>query len=272
MSLTPEAMKHIEGRAKAGEEVIGSNVKFDAILLPNDMSIQSTEHLQEYKNRFEGQFYTDSIDSFAEYVNKQPEKTCFINSRKPRASAIFDLGTLDEPEHCVHRSLIELATTAAYDALTEFTQHRQDQSDLAMFMEDWRFCITATDDSGEEMDTNKAIMAIRKITIDAKNKSESEIRSFSTNKSINEQIEASSQGDPLPAWITFSCIPYHGLKQRDFPMRVQASVARNEISFNMKVQNLEHIIEKTVEEFRGLVTEALDKGVEIFTGTFTDKV
>jgi len=268
MSLTPEAIKHIEGRAKAGDKIDGLNVAFDAVLIPNDMTMQTTEHLQEFKNRFEGFFHTDSINSFAEYVNKQPKKSCFINSRKPKARAVFDIGTLEKPEHCVHTATIELATTAAFDALNTFTGHRRDQSDLAEFMEDWRFCITATDDTGEEMDTSKAIMAIRKITIDAKNKTECEVKTFSTSKSINEQIEANSQGDPLPAWITFSCIPYHGVNQIDLPMRVQASVSRGEISFNMKIQNYEQIIENIVDEFRELVTTALDDNTEIFTGTF----
>ena len=179
------------------------------------------------------------------------------------------MGTLNKPEHCVHRASIELATTAAFQALISFTRNRRDQADLAEFMEDWRFCITAQDDTGEEMDTNKAIMAIRKITIESTGKHEKEVRTFSTTQSINEQIEASSQGDPLPAWITFSCIPYHGVNQRDFPMRVQASVSRGEISFNMKVQNYEQIIENIVDEFRDLITTALDDNTEIFTGIFS---
>ena len=270
MSLSKKAITHIEANSKAGNLVVAKKATFEAIILPDDMSIHSTEFLQKFKNRFTGHFSTDSIKSFAEYVNKQEEKTCFIDSRKPIAKAIFDMGTKEAPLHCKHKAFIRLSKTADFESLNEFCINRADQIDLAEFIEDYRFCITATDDTGEKMDTNKAIMAIRKITINANQKTESEVKTFSTNKSINELIEANSQGDPLPAWITFSCIPYHGLMQRDFPMRVQASVSRNEISFNMKVQNFEKIIEETVYEFKELVTEAIDSKTEIFTGSFED--
>ena len=268
MDMTQEAMKHIEGMAKAGEIVKAPNVKFDAVLVPNDMAVQSTEYLQEFKNRYAGMFSTDSIKSFSEYVNKQSEKVCFIASDEPTAMAVFDLGTIEEPLHAVHKARVELERTAPYKALIDFCSGRADQNDLAIFMEDFRFCVIATDDTGEEMDTNKAIMAIRKITVDTKNKTESEIKTFSTNKSINEQIEASSNGDPLPAFITFSCVPFRGLKQRDFPMRVCASIVRGEITFNMKVTNLDILMEEMVEEFRGLVEEALTDKTETYTGFF----
>jgi len=116
MSLTPEAMKHIEGMAKAGEIVKAPKVDFDAVLIPSDMTIQSTEHLQKFKNRYTGLFHTDSIKSFAEYANKQPEKTCFIASDEPTALAVFDFGTIDDPLHAVHRAQLELERTAAYKA------------------------------------------------------------------------------------------------------------------------------------------------------------
>ena len=274
MSLTPEAMKHIEAMAKAGDIVDAPNAEFDAVFVPKDMEMQSTEHLQKYKNRFAGQFRTDSIDSFAEYVNKQTTKTCFVSSEEPVANAIFDLGTVEQPEHCVHRAVIELNKTAAYRSLMNFCRAdnrlgRIDQIGLAEFMEDWSFCVTAKDDAGKSMDINKAILAVRKITIDASVKNESEVRTFSTSKSINEEIEASSQGDPLPAWITFKCTPFFGLSEYEFPMRVCASVSRGEISFNMKVQNLEHIVEDMIAEFRELVTDAITDGTEIYTGHFS---
>jgi len=270
MSLSKETITHIENNSKAGNLVVAKKADFEAIILPNDMSIHSTEFLQEFKNRFTGHFSTDSIKSFAEYVNKQDEKICFVDSREPMAKAIFDMGTTKNPLHCKHKAFIELSKTANFKSLNKFCSNRADQIDLAEFIEDYRFCVTATNDTGEEMETNKAIMAIRKITINANQKTESEVKTFSTNKSTNELIEANSQGDPLPAWITFSCIPYHGLTQRDFPMRVQASVSRGEISFNMKVQNYEKIIEETVEEFKELVAKAIDSKTEIFVGNFKD--
>jgi len=182
--------------------------------------------------------------------------------------AIFDLGTTDKPLHAVHRAQVELERTAAYKALLAFTSGRSDQNDMAVFMEDWAFCLSATDDAGEPMDIQKAIMAIRNITIDAKAKHESEVRTFSTNKSINEEIEASSKGMPLPAFITFKTVPFRGVKERDFPMRVNAAIQRGEITFNMKITNLDLIMEEIIAEFRSLIEDALDDGTLTYTGFF----
>lgn len=271
MSLTPEAMKHIEDMAKAGDLIEAPNAKFDAVLIPDDMKIETTEHLQKFKNRFRGSFKTDLISGFSEYVNKQLSKTCFVHSQKATAIAIFDLGTTEEPGHCKHDAEVSLSQTAAFTALNKFISERQSQLDLVVFLEDWSFTITAKAADDKEMDINEAISAVRSIDIEAITRAGSEVQAFSSTKSINEKIEAKSGWKPLPGWVVFTCVPYHGLDEHDFPMRIQLSPCRGEISFNMNVTNYDHILESVVEEFREKIVAEIDDEAEIFTGSFTTK-
>lgn len=266
-SLDKEAIQHIEGMSKAGKPV--EEADFKAVYLPDSMKIQDLEHLQKFKNRYTGDFITDSLASFAEYVKEQDEKTCFVHTKRPVAKAIFDLGTKEEPLHAKHNALFEVGETAAYMAVKSFAQGRQSQEDLAEWLEDWMFCIQVLDKDNQEMDVRTAIRAVRNVTIEAAGKYESDIQQLSTTQSSLESIEANSKGNPLPAWINFTCRPYKCIEEATFPIRISMSLKKEEIAFLLKISNLEKIQEDISEHFAETVSNAIGKDTAIYLGEFS---
>lgn len=267
MSLQKETLMHIEGMSKAGKAVEG--VDYNAVYIPEGMKIQDLEHLQQYKNRFTGDFGTNNLSYFSKYVNSQPEKSVFIHSELPIAIAIFDLGTKEQPLHAKHKAIFEVRKTAAYTELLKFVNARHNQEELAEFIEDWAEVITALDKDDKEMSGYAASKAVRKVTIETAAKFEQEVNQLSTSKSAFENIEANSGSLQLPTWLYFCCKPYNCLDDVIFPIRINMGLKRDEISFMLKVQKIEQIQEEIAESFAEKVSDAIDAKENLFIGQFS---
>lgn len=270
MSLTKEALMHISDMAVANTTLLDNQKPdYKGVLIPANMKLESIEQFQKFKNRFSGTFHTIDIYNFVQYVGEYPDATCFIDCEAPIATAIFDRGTVENPGHAVHRASISLNKTPEYAALLDFEKGDKSQRHFAEFLEDWKFCITCTNASGEEMAIKDAIQSIRHVTIEAKKKDDVQVGSFSSNKSAMEQLDASNNGKPLPAWIIFTCSPYEGLEQRDFPMRVSLSLTREMLAFKATFSNFAKIRDEFQKEFMTIIKDSLDTSkVAVYMGTW----
>lgn len=270
--ITQELIEYLQGLSKIGDKVEGTN--HYKVVVPSGMSLESIEGMNTYRNRFRGDMNTKHVESFADYVTKfnksDKPASCFIRSTSPKAKVIFDIGTEENPEHCVHQAMLELIKTADYERVLDINHKSLTQQGLAEFMEDYTDNLTATDAEGNTMDMVKAVKAVRSITFDATSKSEHEVNQLSTTQSALEKIAASSKGEPLPVWLNFTCIPYHGLKSREFPLRVSLGLDKREgVRLTLKVTDLEGIQEIIQEEFMEVVTAAIPDEVETYIGTFS---
>lgn len=270
MDLAKETIVHINDMAIANTQLLDAQaLDYKGVLIPATMKLETLEQFQQFKNRFKGVFITSSIDSFSEYVNNYENASCFINCNDPVATAIFDLGTIAQPGHAEHKSTLNLDSTPEYDALVKFEKELHTQQKFAEFIEDWKFCITCTDASGNEMETKDAIQAVRHVTVEAKKKDDVQVGAFSANKSTLDQLDASNNGKPLPAWIIFSCSPYQGLKQCDFPMRVSLSMTRDTLTFKATFSNFAKIRDEFQKEFMTIIKGSLDTSkVAVYLGTW----
>jgi len=269
--LTKELIKHLEGITKCGVEVQGTNHK--KIFVPDGINLTSIEKMNKYRDRFRGTMGTMSIDSFSDYVAKFSEKTappsCFVRSQEPVANVIFDIGDIENPEHCEHQAKLSLRQTADYARVLSVNSNELTQYGMAAFMEDYAHCLKAVDAEGEPMDIPKAILAVRRVTIDANSKSEHQVNQLSTTRSALEQITATSNGEPLPAWVTFTCAPYLGLSDREFPMRLALGESRDSAPrLTLTIADLEGIQEKIQEEFKDLVSSKMPEDVNTYIGNF----
>ena len=265
MSLTKEAMEHIENNAVAGKRV---EEFFEPIILPDGYRVEDMEQYRENRNRFRGKFQTNSISEFGKYASEQPLGACFINSDEMRARMIFDLGTIDAPKHCKHTAELALRMTHQYSAMHNIDGARLDQKGLAEFIEDYRLYIDCYDGSKEAIEIKNAIAAIRRVTIEAKAESDYQVKQFSASKSAMEQIDASSGGGPMVGFICFRCVPYYGLNEYDFWLRVSLLASHDKPQFILRTTSLEAVLEEAVEEFKQRVTDAA-AGKSIYIGTFT---
>ncbi len=269
MSLSKEALIRIE-------ELVASSLDapetyYDKIILPSGVVVGDLERFQDKRNQFRGKMKTESIEDFVEYCNEQAEGVCFINREDMCASAIFDIGDTEKPGHCLHSAFIELKQTSAFTEMKVNSNKRLTQQELAEFIEDWKDDAVLSDDESV-ITINKAIAAIRKITIKASSDSEHNVKGFSASTSTMDKLDASSGEENIPGYMVFTCKPYHGLIEYDFKLRISLIVTGGEPLFILRPVKLEEKLEKISEEFRSLVTTDMHKDIGTYMGFFDSNV
>lgn len=240
-----------------------------AIVLPKDVSVESIERLHVERFRFRGKLETASIEDFIRYSTGYAEvgTRCFISADKMAAASVFNLGTLANPGHADNKALLVLKRTAPFSALLSINGDRNDQKQLAEWLEDWSEFITGFDADGAVIDAKKSAAAIRKITIEAIKSADFEEQDFSGRRSVMESVEARTK-DIMPVAFEFKCVPYEGLTERRFKVRMSI-LASNQPQLVLRITQLEAYEEEMAVEFRDLLVAKFDGSVvETYIGVF----
>lgn len=250
-----------------------------AIPLPENVKVESLERFMPTRRRYRGSMTTTQIDQFAEYANSLAAETltseghkattvpCFVDPENMTSKVFFDLGTIDQPGHGDHTARLELPRTAAFKELLGMNGQPLDQKGLAEWLEDWAPQLQVTADNGEPLNLPAAVGAVRRITIGATSETTSEESTFGGRRSAMSEIEARNK-DTLPAFIEFTCEPYHGLDERTFRLRVSL-ITGEKPRLVMRIVRLEHHQEEMANEFRERLIHSLDGNlVDTFVGTF----
>jgi uncharacterized protein YfdQ (DUF2303 family) len=275
MSLTIEAIKHIQQSqtAQAVQDAVNTNtVQSQLVAVPSDITLQSLEKYQQHRDRFRGEMNTSSIVEFIDYVKGHGEtnQQCFINEESMAAVNIFNFGSIHTPGHCDDKAIVTLKKTAEYKALCQINGETVSQKAAAEFLEDWGTFITCIDENGEVINPAKAIAAVRRITIEASRKSESEQGNFRTEKSALESMSVDTNAG-LPATVRFKCVPYAGLTEYEFDLRVSVLTSSEVPKIVMRIKRFETYPEQFAQEFSALLKSGFDsyeKAPAISIGTF----
>ncbi|ENB68525.1 hypothetical protein ECP029894215_5329 [Escherichia coli P0298942.15] len=83
----------------------------------------------------------------------------------------------------------------------------------------WADYLVGFDANGDTIQATKAAAAVRKITIEANQTSDFEDNDFSGKRSLMESVEAKTK-DIMPVAFEFKCVPFEGLKERPFKLRL----------------------------------------------------
>ncbi len=90
---------------------------------------------------------------------------------------------------------------------------------------------------------------------------------FSGKRSVMESIEAKTK-DIMPVAFEFKCIPYEGLAERAFKLRLSI-LANDTPVLVVRIIQLESVEESIASEFRDLLIEKFSGSVvETYIGTF----
>lgn len=244
-----------------------------ASALPADFKVHDLEKFAPERRRFRGSYHTHLVDAFARYIASIrgfADAPVYINAEHVTAAAYLNAGTTENPGHCDDTAWLKLQPTAAFAALTQLEQPslRLAQRLAAEWMEDWREQLTAFDGEGNELPTNRAIAAIRKLKIEASRAAEHSVDDMKTSASLLESIEAKSELG-LPHHLIFTCEPYHGLAQRDFHLRVGISNSDAGCTVLLRPVMMEQAREDIAREFSELVEKALPSTCQVLIGVFT---
>ena len=140
-------------------------------------------------------------------------------------------------------------------ALKAITGHGRSQKDVAEFLEDWAGYIECFREN-ESVALNKAIAAIRNVTIEAMRKMENTEQQLSASRSTFENVSATST-QPLPTLIYFKCQPYADLSERNFVMRLGVLTASEKPSIVLRIVKKEEHDEEMAQELAIKVSQAI---------------
>ena len=246
-NLDATAINQIHALISAqGVNEIISKIGADAVALPENFRIHDLEKFNLNRFRFRGALSTASIDDFTRYSKDLADEgtRCFIDADNMRAVSVLNLGTIDEPGHADNTATLKLKKTAPFSALLGF------------------------DANGDAIQATKAAAAVRKITIEANQTADFEDNDFSGKRSLMESVEAKTK-DIMPVAFEFKCVPFEGLKERPFKLRLSIITGDRPVLV-LRIIQLEAVQEEMANEFRDLLVEKFkDSKVETFIGTFT---
>ncbi|MBP3980837.1 DUF2303 family protein [Acidovorax sp. JG5] len=239
------------------------------IALPSDVTVRDLEYALPNRRRARGTMATPFVTPFAQYATAYagPGACVFVNPESMQARAVLDLGTQETPGHADHSAQLAPVRTAAYDALRNITSGASSQQTIAEFFEDWAGQVQFFNADGE-ITPKQAIAAVRRITIEALSKVESEEQQLSANRSAFESVTASSK-EPIPTTVYFMCKPYADLNDRVFVLRLAILTGEKAPRITLRIQKLEEHTEEMATELCDLVSNAIAGAMPVLVGSYS---
>tara|TARA_R110001599_G_scaffold100770_9_gene258132 strand:+ start:2989 stop:3834 length:846 start_codon:yes stop_codon:yes gene_type:complete len=266
--------------AENNAKMINEELKFkslDVALVPNDFKFQSLEEHLPNPSRKKGGFYTSLVESFTQYctaelqASSNKHSACFINNEKLTAKAIFDVGTINDPEHCENFANFVLEKTQEFIAITEANNTQLAQLDFTYWLEDYRpYVANLFDSVGEPIEFKKAIHALRKITFTAQAESNHNEAHLSSEQSGFTRIEAKSGSEQnLPATIEFKCKPSPDLDEISIHARIIPQNAQKSVQIKLQLIKFEKMKQDLALSFKEMIQDHLkDLDMPTYIGTY----
>ncbi|WP_417623076.1 DUF2303 family protein [Parasphingorhabdus sp.] len=270
MSLDKSAIQLIQESANIPSLLMQINAtKVPVALVPDSFSVKDLEKYMPFRASYRLNFNTalpsDFFDYAQEYDNDNAK--CFIDPESMSASLIFDLGNEDQPEHQNHTANLNLKRTEAYRALLSIAGAKLSQKEAGDFIEDWADHLNITSTAGEVMTPAQASKKLRDLTIEAARSINSKVDDFGYQASALDSVEAKNS-DALPSFIDFKCIPYQGLGETTFQLRLSILTGGDKPLVSLRVIKLESKKEDMANEFKALVVDGFkDNLLQTFIGT-----
>lgn len=239
--------------------------------------VQSLEHLQPGRSRYRGAFVTRQLPDFATYVVSETENTTrptgsvqgFIDTEAMHAKVFFNLGNLEHAGHADHHATLKLKPTAAYAALLAAAARPHDQRSLHDFVEDWREQIVPLFDGQPDASRlANTLAAIRDITVETARKVNLVERDMGATRSAMESVDARSTLT-LPSGFDFHAVPYDGLAERTFRLRLGVTTGGDKVGLVLRIQQAEQITEDIAKDFRDRLAALLGTACPLTLGIFT---
>src|SRR5690606_26911041 len=145
--------------------------------------------------------------------------------------------------------------TAAFSALLKNVDVALSQREAIEFFEDWLHLITFYAEA-DVLSNSLSINSLRTLTIDSARKAETTTAHLSDSTSTFEQITASSK-ETIPEFVYFETVPYEGLAERTFVLRLSILTGGSQPVIKLRVRHWEQHQEEMAEELATKVTHAL---------------
>lgn len=294
MSMDKSAIDAIQAAqvvAEVTEQLAKVNTIQPLVATPETVNIQCLERFQAGRARPRGTMKSQNIGAFVAYsVVKAASApvTTFVATEGMRAVSIFNLGTDKEPGHADDVAVLELPPTVEMAFLkdlqkkNDLSRGKLTQLGFAELVEEWRDYMGFYHDfdsieDGKQSTLGQALAAIRKVDIKATREKSSTEAEFGRERSDLEKVAIESAH--LPGFIHFKCVPYDGLKEHDFWIRVTVHLEGSAPQFSLRVIRLELEEQSMREELFELLHQQLvlnniadeDVKIALYHGEYTAK-
>lgn len=267
--LQLQQAESITAASAAVDSGMGTSLGNSLAPLPSDFKIHDLEPFMPNRRRARGSMTTRVLADFAAYIatHKEDGAAAFIDVASMKATAVLNLGTPGKPGHADNKAVLQLQQTAAYAALRAIAKGMPvSQTTVAEFLEDWGSAIRCSHD-GTTLENNKAIQAVRDITIEALRKLGNTEAQLSATRTAFESVQAKG-AEQIPTLIEFYCEPYLGLQHRSFAMRLAILTTGDKPTITLRIVKDEEHQERMGEEFAGLIRSAV-KDVPVAIGSYS---
>lgn len=252
--------------AKQNAENVG------AVIVPEGYKLQPLEQFDAVPQHYRAAFSTSVLPEFVAYCKQHTGESqttnVFINLDHMKASAIFDMGTPDNPQWGKHKANLTLTKNPAYSKLLEEQHRTMSQQQFLDFVEDWQGEISFFDENSEQLDSKKAKNALRKLKSEHTAVFEQQTEQYSASRSALESIEIKSGDTKLPAFFKFSCEPYEDFPCIDFTCQLRiTSNDKKELLFRYRIMQLDSVKQIIADLMRDKLKSGLEQvNANIFIG------
>jgi len=244
------------------------------VFAPKDFIEHDLERFVAHRRRARGSMTTQSLEAFAAYTKAHAEvgASVFVAPATMAAVAVLNLGTPLLPGHADNTATWKPRQTAAHAALMAVvrtdhnTQRSLSQTQMAEWLEDWADVVTCKNDDAD-IETKRAIAAVRAITIESARKVESVQAQLSVESSAFESVKANSKNDPLPTHIVFKAAPFDGFAERTFVLRVAVHPVDKGPTLSLRIARQEWHEEETAKELADKAAAAI-QGLPVLLGSY----
>jgi uncharacterized protein YfdQ (DUF2303 family) len=263
MSLTKDAIQHLEKTVLLNDintELASIGTQSRLLVVEQGFEVKNLESNMKNRDSYRFAFATKSIKDFGLYCKEFDKEgaKCFVDSDRMNAKTIFDLGTEGAPLHQLHKAKLQLDKTAAFKALLSINGVKLSQKDASNFIEDWADNMIVFTKEGDHMGIPQAAKQLREITIEQVANVESNVNDFGESMSTFEKVEAKNS-EKIPSDIKFKCVPYHGLDNREFTVRVSILTGGQKPEISLRIIKLEAQEEDMAEEFKEILVDTFAK-------------
>lgn len=98
---------------------------------------------------------------------------------------------------------------------------------------------------------------MRRLTIESSRKEDHEVQDFKASRSALENVEARSDHG-MPSGFRFTCIPYNGLAERSFELRLSVLTGGDVPVLVARIKRLEAVQEEMGQEFMELLNDSFE--------------
>jgi len=281
MTIDKQTLQYIEANAVALKATLPETDN-PAVLVPDNLRIESLEKFNESPYRQRGLFETARISAFMSYVRRYgTDKTAiFVSDRVLEAVAIFDFfdETNHEPGWKQHRARLKLRETPEWDKFRccarNFDDHKFTQRDFLDFMIDWQEFLHFREGFGDsaQIDFKKAFQAVQRIEVKKNALSTHEDTAHRVCQSKIDEIDVNSSGAKLPGRMIIKCLTHVELTEIEVDARLMTVLDGDNVFIAYRIMDIERILEEAVDEFSSIISSGIKAlSIPVFRGRFESR-